>query len=447
MQKNAIVRIVIAALVMLTIFSAGVLTSHYEQMPATLYKQAIMAYQAMKHRNRISKEIENKDLSVSHAHISKQYGKVHIQDKKNAYSGYTMICKEDAQPLLVDMDGVVRHTWDTRFYKLWPKPKHITNPIAEKAINCSTAHLYPNGDLMVLLHGFGDTPYGYGVAKIDKQSQLLWTYDKHAHHDFYVAHDAKIYVLTHDFQEKPINGLEFYSYPILTDTIAILSPEGKELEQINLLAAFLETPFQSILQKANQQRLDDNHGKKMYDVLHTNSVMVLEPDIASAFAIFSPNDILISMRELNSIAVIDAQTHKIKWYMHGPWFHQHQAVFIKDGSIMLFDNRGIWKQTGEKQSRIITIDPNTQKITHQYRGNEPFTFFSYIKGSARMLPNNNILINHTDQYAITEIDAQERRVWHYEINTRILDAKRYSPIYFDTDFCKTIGCFNSQSAE
>src|SRR3546814_9450631 len=36
--------------------------------------------------------------------------------------------------------------------------------------------LMPNGDLIVQFETYGDTPWGYGIARLDKDSNVVWRY-------------------------------------------------------------------------------------------------------------------------------------------------------------------------------------------------------------------------------------------------------------------------------
>src|SRR3546814_18741294 len=72
-----------------------------------------------------------------------------------------------------------------------------------------SAHVFPNGDLLALYVGVGDSPWGYGLVKMDKDSNVIWKYLAHTHHDFDVAPDGSIYVLTHEVTDRVI---EVYDY-------------------------------------------------------------------------------------------------------------------------------------------------------------------------------------------------------------------------------------------
>src|SRR3546814_17539139 len=62
--------------------------------------------------------------------------------------------------------------------------------------------LMPNGDLIVQFETYGDTPWGYGIARLDKDSNVVWRYLGRSHHDFDIAEDGRIYTLTHEMRTK-----------------------------------------------------------------------------------------------------------------------------------------------------------------------------------------------------------------------------------------------------
>src|SRR5690606_20439311 len=108
------------------------------------------------------------------------------------------------------------------------------------------AMAYPNGDLLVVYEGAGDTPYGYGVVKLNRDSEVIWSYLENAHHDIDIGPDGRIYVLTHAFVDAPLEGFGNLATPRLDDFLVVLSPEGEELERIPLIQRVAQSPYQHL---------------------------------------------------------------------------------------------------------------------------------------------------------------------------------------------------------
>jgi len=97
------------------------------------------------------------------------------------------------------------------------------------------------------------------------------------------------------------------------------------------------------------------------------------------------------------------------------WHAQHQSEFLKNGHIMLFDNKGGNKQSYYKfnKSRIIEFDPFTQQIYWEYTGDNQKLFFSHWLGYNQRLPNGNTLITESTQGHIFEVTPNKEIVWEY----------------------------------
>src|SRR5690606_36192097 len=140
------------------------------------------------------------------------------------------------------------------------------------------ARVMPNGDLIVNYTGTGDTPYGYGMAKFDKNSKLIWTYDHNTHHNFDLKADGSLNILMQDWVKDPDKKFGKVPIPSLADYIVRLSPDGKETDRILILEAFRNSPFASVL--------DQPPMRAKWDFTHTNSVEELDAETAKAFPIF-----------------------------------------------------------------------------------------------------------------------------------------------------------------
>src|SRR5262249_54542180 len=184
---------------------------------------------------------------------------INVDNAEKTFDGFTLYTMSDgARATLIDMRGTVVHRWELPFSQAWPDPPHVANPLADEQIHWFCCHLYPNGDLLAIYHADGDTPFGYGLVKLDKDSKLLWAYANNVHHDLDVGEDGSIYTLTQKLVSEPPPGLEFIPSPYLTDSLVVLSPEGRELESISIPEAFINSPYAMVLNSDNGP-LDDTN--------------------------------------------------------------------------------------------------------------------------------------------------------------------------------------------
>jgi hypothetical protein len=333
------------------------------------------------------------------------------------FEGFTLYTTNvGAQAFLLNMDGEVIHEWEAPFSRVWPKPPHVPAPVEDAKIYFFACHLYPNGDLLAVYHGTGDTPYGYGLAKLDKDSNVLWTYSANAHHAVDVGEDGTIYVLTQRMVHEMPKGLEFYRTPALVDYLVLLSPQGKELKTIPLLEALRDSPFALLLtsRRAGQELA--------WDILHTNSAEVLRSSQVGHYPLFKAGQILLSLRELDALAMVDPERRCVVWAARGPWRGQHDPHFLDNGRLLIFDNAG-----SSKESRVLEYDPQTQACPWFYSSENSMSFISPIQGRSQRLRNGNTLIVNSKDGVLLEVTPQKELVWSCDCHTHIPWAMRYGP--------------------
>lgn len=399
------------ALVFLT-FSAGVVSAHLDLPIDGYYRNVTAAAMA---------QIDRWKSIVLAVRRDAIYPGETTVNEPASYRGYTLYTtNQSSRVFLIDMDGKPVHQWHLPFENIWPNPTHIENPVPVKNIYVDNAYMYPNGDVLAIYYAAGDTPYGYGLAKLDKDSKLVWKLDKRTHHDVYVADSGTIYVLSENIRKEPIAQLKHLNYPVLEDHIEIVSPEGKSLDTISIAAAFSGTAYEQFLYGDN---LVDEKG----DITHANSVMMLEPRIASQFPQFKAGQILVSMRTPDLLAVIDPASKKVVWAAKGPWVGQHQARFLDNGHIMLFDNAGF--NNGQyNYSRVLEVDPKTFGIAWSYTPDDGELFYSSARGSVQKLPNGNVLITVSGASYMFEVTPDKKTVWKYTLpwfaNSIVLESAK-----------------------
>lgn len=320
--------------------------------------------------------------------------------------GLTLYTSGDkAAAYLMDMDGNVVHEWTRPFSSVWsPGKGDIKEPQPDSHVYFRHAHAFPNGDLLAIYEGVGDTPYGYGIVKLNRNSEVLWSYFGHAHHQFSIAPDGKIYALTHEFVNDRLDRLEHLDTPRLEDFLVVLSPDGKELKKIRLVTALMASPYRHLLYTVS--------GFALGDPLHANAVKFIDARHAKAFAPGKQGQLLLSFREANGLAVLDPETGRIEWATRGPWLGQHDADVLLSGNILLFDNYGNFSDTAGV-SRVLEFNPATMQIVWQYHGSDAAPLESRIRSDEERLANGNTLITESNGGRIIEVNRAGKIVWQY----------------------------------
>ena len=334
-----------------------------------------------------------------------------------AFNGYTIYTPVTATyPIrLIDMSGQTVHQWYLPFDDLvGEREDGLSLQPPNNQMTIAYARLFPNGDLLAVLGATSHTPWGFGIVKLDKDSNIIWKFLKQAHHDVDVGPDGKIYAALHTVETEAWPELTRIRTPFIDDQVVVLNPDGEELQSVSILAAVLDSDYQSILQFA-----DPNQPKG--DFLHLNSINYLDVDAARAFPGAEAGDVLISLRQIDVLAVLDIAEKKIKWAVRGPWRVQHDPDILPNGRMLVFDNRGDLKNGGT--SRVLEFDPATLEIVWEYPDNTDERLYTSIYGSQQRLPNGNTLISESNNGRLLEVTRDKQVVWEYRIPERTVNRK------------------------
>jgi hypothetical protein len=322
-----------------------------------------------------------------------------------------------AAAFLLDMDGEVLHTWKKGFLEVWPD---YDGPVREPARQVwRRAYLYENGDLLAVYDHVG-------IVKLDRDSNLLWSRSGGDHHDLDVLEDGLIYVLEQDMKILP----RVHEWrPVSEQFIAVLRPDGSVEQRVSILEAFENSDYRAIL----------NAMPPWGDILHANTIEVLDGRFADAAPAFRRGNVLICLRSMDVIAVVDMETEAVVWALVGRWDRQHQPTFISGGRMLLFNNEAGLDANGSPISDVIEFDPLTQEVFWSYDGNRPGGMYSAACGSCQRLGNGNTLISETDNGRAIEVTRDGGIVWEFINPERAgendeLIASLYEVIRLPADF-------------
>ena len=374
--------------------------------------------------------------------------------------GYTLLNRATST-VLIDMNGTIIHRWPSYF----PQP----------------AKMLPGGSIIAGSNfrwfgiGCGDFTFLY---EYDWNGSVIWSFNDwengraRQHHDFeregnpvgYYApgQDFLPYGKTLILAHKTVMNISISRRPLKDDVIYEVDWNGSftgfmwsTCEHFNQLGFDSETKHGMYI---NPGILGDG------DIFHMNSMSLLGPNKwysldPITYACFNPENIIISSRHTNFVAIISRETGDIVWKI-GPDYSEdtqegqklgqliglHHAHMIPqglpgEGNILLFDNGG-WAGYGyfgmpryiRLVSRVIEFDPVTLDIIWEYhhyalhwwfpRTNEDHRFYSSLMSSAQRLPNGNTLITEATNGRVFEVTNTSKIVWEYITPTRIQQLYR-----------------------
>lgn len=291
---------------------------------------------------------------------------------------------------LMENDGTVVHSWHGPDDAFW-----------------SDVELLNDGALLVLgatSDAFADQLTARYLRKLAADSSLIWQADFPAHHDIEQAPGSRL--LTLSSRERKVE--EFPQAELVDDLVVVLDAKGKILEEYSLYDAFRASS--ESLSLGPYKRIEHRNGRAVIDAFHANTVHWIRPVAGSAKqALYRDGNLLVCMRHQNRVAILDRKKRRFLWswgpgHLEGP----HSARLLANGNVLVFDN-GLQR----RHSRILEIDPRTDKIVWRYEPGDKAEFFTPAGGSCQRLSNGNTLVAETRRGRLFEIDRKGKVVWQF----------------------------------
>ncbi|MFT5286584.1 MAG: hypothetical protein ACI8TQ_002754 [Planctomycetota bacterium] len=317
---------------------------------------------------------------------------VHIANQAQAgYNFYTS--GHGPEVILMDMQGQVLHRWEKPIAELWPgreiDPTHIFGQYFRRAL------LQPNGDIFAVVAG-------YGLVKLDKDSNLIWSYDSRVHHDLELLEDGSILTLTRETTTRPdVNADE----PVVEDFVVILNSRGEEQLKVSTLNA-LQNAAEQYPKLVEEMPRDG-------DLLHVNSVEMLDGRLAEIDPAFKKGNVLISLHRNSVVAVMDLDAERIVWAKTGRWTNQHHPRVLDKNRLLIYNNVAGNSKAGGKVSSILEYDLEQDGVAWSFRGNRKIPFRSDALGSVHRLANGNTLIIESQYGRALEVTRDKQLVWEF----------------------------------
>lgn len=279
--------------------------------------------------------------------------------------------------------------------------------------------LFENGDV---LHTYElwDPDFAAGLARIDRDSNLLWSLPLKGHHAIWGNPDGSAWVLTTQIMPEAEGAGPVPGGKMLRDQVVLVSRDGEVLARHDLQSALIDSGMGHLL--AAQGR-DEVAVPDPYDVLHTNDVEVVGPDFARHHLRIEAGDLALSLRNLDAVIFLRPASGRVVDVITGPFLRQHDPDLLPSGRIAIFDNRGF--DTANELGRIMEYDPLTRQIQWSWAGEDGQGLDHLYMGKIDATADGRIMV--ADVYAgrAVEIDpASGEILWQW--SNRALDGAVHS---------------------
>lgn len=342
---------------------------------------------------------------------SMQYAGVIKYDPNSSYKGVNIYNSRHSNAIhLTDMQGNLLHSWTPEISERGGFHHHQMNK---------------DGSILIIIKD-------RYLACYDWDSNMLWQKKERANHDVRISESSDIYLLS---RKDEIIWRAGIPMPILNDYIVIYSKGGEKKKEISLYKVlesevtfkyFLKSYYNILQPNIFLRTIKYKYIDKLdcwfletspQDFFHANSIQVIDKDIPG---FCKKNDVLVSFRNLDLIAIIDMMNEKIIWkWGPGNLSRQHHPTLLENNNILIFDNGDAKKKN---YSRVIELNPFTKQIIWEYKSEPPKKLFSGSRGACQRLPNGNTLITNSDSGYVFEVTKNGEIVW--EFYTPDMDVKK-----------------------
>jgi hypothetical protein len=330
-----------------------------------------------------------------------------IYKPEKSYGGYTMFpygVEDGPGVILIDPNGRIAHQWKT-------------------TAGSQRARLLENGHLLSLKSGKEG-----GGQEYDWEGTLIWDCPMpRAHHDIFRKEDGNTLLLvsedTPDEIRNRASDPRRHEY-MHSDRVVEVNPDNEIVWECHLHAMLDIERCNPI--PANQEWWAGPNNNTVADWTHSNTVQALPENrwYDSGDDRFKPGNVLISMRQTDTIAVIDRETKKIVWEYTGDYkggmSGQHDSHMIEkgipgEGNIIVYDNGASpYKDLAHAGcSFVLEIDPPAKKVVWVYDDRE--FFHSNFTSAVQRLANGNTLITEAWHGRIFEVTPEKETVWEYVV--------------------------------
>jgi len=342
---------------------------------------------------------------------SNQERVVTVRDEQAMQPGLTLIAAIDkdfnAMVRVVSSTGDVVQEWVVDWYELWPDPNHIQKVKQPKKKPAAFVH----GAQILADHSLMFNFEYLGMMRLDACSNVMWRLPYITHHSLMPDGQGNFWAGGRNWiPEEDAKRYPHLRTPRLIDTLVRVSPEGEILETISMPDILSENDLMGFLFMSTTRNFDTSVNEGV-DVLHLNDAEVFPEDMEPG--LFEPGDIMLSLRNINTIIVIEPDTRRIKYLRTGGFVRQHDPDFVDGNTISIYDNNHSAPEDVEISSRIVTLDARTDEITVRYPTETDPAFYSNVLGNHQLLPNGNILITASFEGRALEIDSSNKPVWEY----------------------------------
>ena len=342
---------------------------------------------------------------------------------------------------VINFNGDVINQWDIDWHKIWPDATHLSAdviPRGKPGTNIYGPRLMDNGDILFNFEYLG-------LVRLDTCGNTIFRLPYATHHAVNVDDNGDIWTSLGVMQTELTPEYPNYLPPYREAAVAQISPQGELLQTISLMKLLKDNGYDGLM---NLSTLIGREPRVSGDVYHLNDVEVFPRSLPEG--VFKHGDVMVSLRNINTVLVFDPKALKIRFVSTGQFVRQHDPDFIDGNRFSVYDNNLVApppasSKTGspDNHSKIVIVSALDGSVTPYFKGHKDLPFYSNIMGEHQWLANGNLLIAETMNGRSIELNPQGQPVWEYnnlilqtEVAGIMQGTERLAPVFDESFFAK-----------
>jgi hypothetical protein len=220
------------------------------------------------------------------------------------------------------------------------------------------------------------------LLSLSKDNKMNWiNRNLTFHHSTELQDDSTIWIPSIEENSNYIKIKEFRN-----DAICAFDPRNGKIKFMKSVADILvENGYENLIKLGYED-----------DAIHLNDI---QPALTTS-KYWQKGDLLLSLRNRNTIALYRPSTNKIIWLKNGPWIAQHDCDFVDEKTIMVFGN-DVLRQKNDTlingHNDIYFYDFEKNKISKPYtKVMKEAGIKTKAEGRCDLLSNGDLFIEETN---------------------------------------------------
>lgn len=305
---------------------------------------------------------------------------------------------------VIDFEGQVVHQWPIDWYKIWPDATHIPEHLTPKGKPGTHIHgsrLMDNGDIVFNFENLG-------LVRLDACGETVFKVPYPTHHAIEVDDNGDFWLPGQVYQQTKLDDYPYYNTPFKADTVVKISSDGKVLKEISIMDLLRDNGYEGLMYLST---LKSRKPSITGDVYHLNDVELFPKHLNEG--VFKHGDVMVSLRNINTVFVFDPKTLKIRYLSAGKFVRQHDPDFIDGNTFSVYDNNHVGPASFGPGSKIVMVSALDDTVSSYFKESDNVRFYSNIMGKHQWLDNGNLLVLESMNGSILEVNQQKQVVWSY----------------------------------